>query len=311
MQLMNVIRKGVLVPFPPAAKKNGIIALSPLLNCRQSGEIYCWRIKMTTPVFCVDMDGTLLDEQGRIHPLDREVLQNSKEVLVIPTTGRPLHSIQSRFSTNDLWQNQKIPLPMVLDNGCSLYRPGEEMFRYTAFEPGLQDTLFEIIWQHPDLSFAFVHPQEVHYPWLPSDFARPYFDSFDFKMRPFTEQSRQIPFARVTMISEEPGQIERFVNAVRDLPVEHTSSMPALCELMPAGRHKAQGIEELLEALEIKDAYICAAGDGGNDVEIFELSQRSFAPNTSPEEIQKQADQVIEVEKTGLLGPMIEWARRL
>lgn len=261
---------------------------------------------MPTPVLCVDMDGTLLSEQGQIHPNDREILHDSDSLLIIPTTGRPLHSVQRRFAKNGLWLEQSLPLPLVLDNGCAIYRPQKELVKYTPFAPELQEALLEILWDHRRLSFALIHPEEVHYPWPPSQYANRFFTAFDFNAFSFSERSRRVPFARITMISEDLEPIERFVEATSHLPVETTSSMQGLCEIMPAGRHKAQGLLDLLQALEIEDPFICAAGDGGNDLEIFDLSQRSFAPLTSPPEIQERADQVVDVEKNGLLQPMLE-----
>ena len=42
---------------------------------------------MAKPIICFDLDGTLVDEDGRIHPQDIEILRTETRVHFIPATG--------------------------------------------------------------------------------------------------------------------------------------------------------------------------------------------------------------------------------
>jgi HAD superfamily hydrolase (TIGR01484 family) len=264
---------------------------------------------MTDFVLFVDIDGTLLRISGYIHPADREILLTEKDALIIPATGRPLHSIRSAFARSGLWVGESIPLPMVLDNGCDLYVPVEQRIKQVVLSNDVQQALMEIIPQHPVLSFAFNHQDVVHVPWEPTPLAADYFKRFDFNVQPFPNYSPPERYSKLSMVSDDHEALQRFADAVRHLDLEQVSSMPDLCEVFPRGRHKARGASELLEAMSLGDAFILAAGDGGNDLELFELAGRCFAPINSPPHIQERADEIIDAEKTGILAPMLEWAR--
>jgi hydroxymethylpyrimidine pyrophosphatase-like HAD family hydrolase len=48
------------------------------------------------------------------------------------------------------------------------------------------------------------------------------------------------------------------------------------------------------------------AGDGENDLTLFEMATLSFAPLDSPPAIRTRADRVLDVRKEGLLAPILE-----
>ena len=58
---------------------------------------------MTAPVFIFDLDGTLLNEERRMHPRDREILLSRRDLVLIPATGRTLTSAKGSFAENGLW----------------------------------------------------------------------------------------------------------------------------------------------------------------------------------------------------------------
>jgi Cof subfamily protein (haloacid dehalogenase superfamily) len=276
--------------------------------------MYKWKQEtrgfMTHYVICVDMDGTLLNKEGAIHPSDREILAHPGEIPIIPATGRPLHSIRRALARNGLWTDSPIPLPMTLDNGCALYIPVEKRIQQVSLPTEVQQALLEIIPEHPKLSFAFNHQDEVHVPWQPTPLASAYFERFDFNVQLLPENGTRERYSKLSMVSDDHAAIQRFSEAVRHLEIEQVSSMPNMCEMFPRGRHKARGVSELLDHMGLSDAFILAAGDGGNDLELFDLAGRTFAPNTSPPHILERADEILDAEKTGILAPMLEWARR-
>jgi HAD superfamily hydrolase (TIGR01484 family) len=279
-------------------------------SCVGSLAFFVGRAKMTDFVIFVDLDGTLLSESGHIHPADGEILLADKDALIIPATGRPLHSVRSAFARNLVWVDEPIPLPMVLDNGCDLYVPVEQRIKQVVLPEDVQQALLEIIPQHRGLSFAFNHQDVVHVPWEPTPLSASYFKRFDYDVQPLPKDRPPERYSKLTVISDDHKALRQFADAVCHLNLEQASPMPDLCDIFPRGRHKAHGASDLLEAMDLSGAFILAAGDGGNDLELFELAGRSFAPTNSPPHIKERADEIIDSEKTGILAPMLEWARR-
>lgn len=265
---------------------------------------------MTAPLICVDMDGTLLNGGGRIHPADVELLRSTNASRVIPTTGRPIHSMRIAFQRAGLWLSEPIPLAMVLDNGADCYLPGEKQVIYTPFEPQVMEALMDLMETSPHLSFAINTRQESQALRPPSALALELYEHFDFSTVPFAGV-RELCSTKVTAVCGDSKRMDEFLSRAGALPVELVLSSPVICEVLPLGCHKAHGVTKLFEILGLSGAPILAAGDGRNDLELFDLAQRSFAPLTSPPEILARADQLIDVEKTGLLQPMLDWASRM
>jgi 5-amino-6-(5-phospho-D-ribitylamino)uracil phosphatase len=257
-------------------------------------------------VICVDMDGTLLNKQGNLHAKDIEILRKPARYPIIPSTGRPVRSMFRAFKRNQLWLDELIPLPMVLDNGCVLYCPSGKLVRFTSFLPDVMDELMQLMRQHPHLTFALNTLEQTYVLWPPSALANELFRRFDFDAVPFLE-GQDGQYTKVTVVAEDPRLLQDFTNLASLLPLDLTSSMPEICEILPQGRHKAAGIRELLAEMGMSDAFVCAAGDSANDLEMFDLAGRRFAPLNSLPEILERADQIIDVEKTGILAPILEW----
>ena len=77
------------------------------------------------PIVCLDFDGTLVDEEGHIHPYDVEILAEERhDVVFVPATGRPLHAVRRAFERHGLFADRPVPLPMVLENGAAVYGEG-------------------------------------------------------------------------------------------------------------------------------------------------------------------------------------------
>ncbi len=78
-----------------------------------------------------DLDGTLVQPQGGIHPQDIRLLCSEQPYWFIPATGRPLHSTRALLAESGLFIDQKLPLPLIQQNGAALYRPYEELLDHT------------------------------------------------------------------------------------------------------------------------------------------------------------------------------------
>jgi Cof subfamily protein (haloacid dehalogenase superfamily) len=258
---------------------------------------------MPKPVICLDFDGTLINHDGVIHPRDVEILTTEQRVIFIPATGRLLHAVRHAFEQNDLFVGQPIPLPLVLQNGAVLYEAGEVLHASNPFEPDVQRRLIATAQSHPAVTF-FLFSVDYVAVISPSEVAMAMADGFGLNTQPYQpDDERQI--TKVMCIAEDAAHLRAVADAIADLPLERAFSLPTVLEINAPGVNKGLMMGRLLEEMGWAQARIAAAGDGENDLPLFELAELSFSPHTSPEGVRSQADHVIDTRETGLLAPIL------
>lgn len=269
----------------------------------------CFGVKwiMTVPIICFDLDGTLVDEHGRIHPADIDVLVNTRNAVFIPCTGRPMDSVVAMFHSNGLFQNMPMPFPAVVQNGSAVYMPGEEQLFYKCFPKDVQHQMLEKFDQYPEISFMLMeknrtlllHPNEVGIYWM---------NRFTAGWEECDESSRNNDIGKATCISDDKEVHAELTNQLKMMPLEIKVSMSAIYDINPQGVSKRSGVLSVMEHLGLSDSPVYAAGDGENDLELFSLAKTTFSPATSPAIIQAQSDYVVDMTQNGLLTAMLHEA---
>ncbi len=261
---------------------------------------------MHLPIVCFDMDGTLLDEQGRVHPNDIALLAASEpRAVFIPTTGRPTDSVRCAFARSGLYLKRSIPLNMVLQNGALLLAQHEVPLAYATLDMGIQKELISVAMSFRKVTFLFLSSTSIYVLW-PNAFSMKLAASFDFTVRPLAESDDSIAFSKVMCISDSPTTLDAIGEIVCSWPVERALSMPTILEITNLETNKGNGVTRLLSQIGLAGQLIYAAGDWGNDLPLFRIAAASFAPATAPEAIRMAASHVIDVRRAGLLGPMLD-----
>jgi hydroxymethylpyrimidine pyrophosphatase-like HAD family hydrolase len=156
-------------------------------------------------IACFDLDGTLFNKQGQIHPRDREILADPPgEVLLVPATGRPLTSVKRTFARNGLYAQQPLPFPLVLQNGAALYLPGEILVAHFPFDAEIQSRLIQEVRGFPEVTFLFMDQREV-YILYPHPFGLEAIERWDFPSQPFEHASREAAFSKLMCLSTQPA----------------------------------------------------------------------------------------------------------
>ena len=263
----------------------------------------------TSPIVCLDFDGTLVDDKGCIHPADVEILATERSVAFVPATGRPLHSVRRAFERHGLFSGHPIPFPLVLENGAAVYGEREHLRSRRSLQPELRDELLRAALSAKRTSFL-LHSLDEARTLGSNDLLRGFVRRFDLDARPWDPDSDpagswERPLVKLVVTAEDPEAVGRFEAQTADLPLERTYSLPNMLELGPAGVHKGSGLATLLDHTGHAPREVVVAGDGENDLALFEMATLRFAPADSPPAIRARADRILDVREAGLLAPIL------
>ena len=260
---------------------------------------------MVKPIICFDLDGTLVDEDGRIHPRDIEILRTEERVTFIPATGRPRRAIRQVFERNDLFSKRQIPLPMILQNGAVLYKSDEKLHIVNSFTSETQAMLLKIAQNHAHIASKWFTPEQIYVQSL-NDRALKMAHRYDLDLQPFSQAPESCEFIKVTFTADSAESLQPLKAATSDLWVERYFSIPEILEINAPGVGKGQMLAVLKAELEWQDAPTFVAGDGENDLSLFEQAAIAFCPDSCPATIKSYADEVIDVKEAGLFTPILK-----
>lgn len=259
---------------------------------------------MPKKIICFDLDGTLINAQGVIHPADVEILRTYRDKLLIPATGRSLDSVRQIFAKNGLFIGHALPFPLVLQNGAALYAEGERVLAHFLFEEKVQVQLIQVLFGFPQAGVLFFDLD-----WLyclhDNGLAREAIRSLDFRALPFTQHSPAYRFSKAMCFADNPEVLTAIREAVKPLAVGAFQSLPLALEICPQGVNKANGILQLVKLLGIGDYRLYAVGDSENDLPMLELAHASYAPSTANGDISARVEHVIDVGKNGVLEEIV------
>jgi HAD superfamily hydrolase (TIGR01484 family) len=264
---------------------------------------------MTDTVIAFDLDGTLLDQSGAMHPRDIEILSARDSAIFIPCTGRPLHSVKRLFASNGLFVDQRLPLHLISQNGSLVYFPDERLFIQHTFPEDVQKRLLKRFQDTPDLAaylFSANGICEMHSNALSQSFN----EHWKLPFLAFNPHAEQPACTKFMLISDRDDVLEQIQAEAQRASLETSFSLDHVLELNPGGINKGVALRELISLLKLDLAHLYVAGDGGNDLPLFALSPNSFTPLNSREFVRTHASQQIDTSSEGLLAPILRYAQR-
>lgn len=246
---------------------------------------------MTKKLVCLDVDGTIVDHDGRLHEPVREAVRAVIEAghHVVIATGR------SRGATLPVAESLGIDSGYVIcSNGGATLRldraleDGYEVTDLRTFDP--QSVLAQLRDRLPSAKYALELPDG-------SFLSTERFQDMSFGVVAEGvgfEELMATTAVRLVVFSTD-SSAEEFGRAVEGIGlsgVTYSVGWTAWLDVAAAGVTKASALEALRTVLHVDVAATVAVGDGRNDVEMLRWAGRGVAMGQAPDEVKEAADEV-------------------
>ncbi|MEK4843384.1 Cof-type HAD-IIB family hydrolase [Staphylococcus sp. FSL W8-0271] len=249
---------------------------------------------MSSYLICLDLDGTLLNDDKKITPYTKKVLtilQKQGHKLMI-ATGRPYRASQIYY--HELNMNT----PVVNFNGAFVHHPKDDHFK-NKHEVLDLDLSHEIIQSLNNFGVSNIIAEVKDYVFL-NNFDQKLFDGFSMG-NPKIETGDLL-----NSLNESPTSIlveaeEFMIPRIKQMltrfyaeNIEHRrwgSPFPVI-EIVKQGISKARGIDYVKSYLDMDRNHIIAFGDEDNDLEMIKYAKHGIAMENGLDELKHVANHV-------------------
>ena len=265
---------------------------------------------MERTLYVTDLDGTLLDQAGRIPPESLEILNRlmARGMLFTYATAR------SYVSASVVTDGLRVSAPVIVYNGAYILRPdsGEILAReeFSAPEMDFVVRALDSFGVDP-LVYAYVDGVE-RVSWIAgreNDGVRRYLSlrQGDRRLRPVASREELFRGDKFyfTCIGERAALEPVHAFFAQDVRFRCTLQQELYrpefwCEIMPARATKANAIQKLCRLLGCE--RIVSFGDAINDIPMFEISQEAYAVANAAGELKAIATGVIGSNDSGAVA---------
>lgn len=244
---------------------------------------------MNYKLLAVDIDGTLLNSQGKLTDQTQKRIQEARErgVLFVLSTGRPIQGVKS------LVDQIGGDFPLITYNGAMVLRGKSQEVLYSsslrnedlleAYQAGEKRQATMLIWSDNKLYANKDNQKSRHYSSLTNT---PFkvIETIDELNRPAT---KILWYEEENLLKEYQKELDGEI--VSNTMVYHTSR-PYFLEFVHRKASKAIAIEQLCQAFQIKREETIAVGDSYNDISMIEYAAVGVAMENAPDEIKEKAD---------------------
>ncbi len=252
-------------------------------------------VMMMYKLIALDMDGTLLREDGSISERTKSAIQQARQkgVKVVLASGRPLEGLERYLSELGLTTNEDFALSF---NGALIKNVGtrEVICSQTITGKDVQDVYamsqkLGVNTHAFSAELGLMTPKVSHYTEHERDI-----NGIDLTVMEYSELAEDHPFVKV-MLVDEP---EILSPGVEQLPVEYydrftvVRSAPFFLEILNKDSNKGNGVAMLADYLGIKQEEVICVGDAGNDVHMLKYAGLGVAMGNAFDEIKELADYV-------------------
>ena len=270
---------------------------------------------MTIKLIATDMDGTFLDEKGTYDRLRFDRLLKEMQ-------ARGIHFVAASGNNmtrlNRIFEGFEKEVTFVAENGARLVEKGETLIHQTmprselnALLAYFSDKLVDYRAVVSGLNNSYrLKESSFHYrPGLiePKEFE--VFISHILPVDDFSQIPAHEPISKLTMmIPEDHGRIAADFNQNYPGNLVAVGSGYGAIDFIQKGIHKAWGLCQLMDRYGLKADQVMTFGDGGNDIEMLELTPHSFAVANASGPVQAAARHLIGHHRDGaVMANLEEW----
>ncbi len=233
---------------------------------------------MTTPdirLIAVDMDGTLLDADGRIPDALWRLLPrlHDRGIAFAPASGRQLATLQQQFA------DAPVDVDYIAENGAYVVRDGIEVSS-DAMDPAFAASVVERVrrLQHLDIGLVLCGKRSAYIERTDQAFAGEA-DTYYAKLELVDDLTRVEDQVLKLAVFDFAAAEESVAPALMDLRETHqvVVSGQHWVDIMNPGVNKGRALARLQEALGIGPEHTVAFGDYLNDLEMLQQAEWSYA----------------------------------
>jgi len=265
----------------------------------------------------LDLDGTLVADNGAIHPRTREALQriHDRGVPVMIATGR------SETAAQPALEELGFDVPSVLYNGAAVYCPVEKrVIEQVCLGTDDLDEVIAYGEREGCLIVAMADGEKVGYSPPDIDASLELHDMTRVRFVSSTSDLRIDEIIRVSLFSkshqqagafaahfESSVQGDYYVTDFRlSLLPSHRESKLTVLDVHPPCPGKARALELLEERFGVPPEQVVAIGDATNDLPMIERAGLGVAMQISMPEVIVAADRVIGASETDTIADLVE-----
>lgn len=270
---------------------------------------------MTIKLIATDMDGTFLDEKGTYDRLRFERLLKEMKARGIHFVAASGNSMPRLYRIFEGFEKE---VTFVAENGARLVEKGVTLIHQTmprselnALLAYFSDKLVDYRAVVSGLNNSY-RLKEASFHYRPGLIEPKEFKVFISQILPvddFSQIPADEPVSKLTMmIPEDHERIAADFNQNYPGNLVAVGSGYGAIDFIQEGIHKAWGIRQLMDRYGLKADQIMTFGDGGNDIEMLQLTPHSYAVANASIPVQAAARHLIGHHRDGaVMTTLEEW----
>jgi 5-amino-6-(5-phospho-D-ribitylamino)uracil phosphatase len=244
--------------------------------------------KRNFKLIALDVDGTLLNEEGEISEANRQAIQQARElgVDVVLSTGRSI------LTCRDYALSLSLTSYLVTVNGSEIWDGEGNLLERHILDSSHVEMMQDLAQLHQTRFWATA-TDRVWRQNFPEDISSHKWLKFGFDID--DDGTRKTILARLT----KTGQLEI------------SNSSPTNIEINALGVNKANGLRSVCQRMGIGMHEVIAMGDSLNDIEMIKQVGCGVAMGNAQEEVKNAADWVTATnEEDGVAKAIVHWVLR-
>jgi Cof subfamily protein (haloacid dehalogenase superfamily) len=248
---------------------------------------------MASPIKLIvtDLDGTLLNSNHEISPRTEEALREAmrRGIPLVLATGK------TRTSALHIIKHLGLDTHGVYLQGLIVYSGKGDVLYQKTLDPNPAHIAIEaaLHGKYPSVIYSGARIlTDVKSPY--TDILTRYHEPQPEPVGPLRAMLDQVPIHKLTFI-DEPSRITALRNELTPQIGQTTTLVQALdtmLEVLPPNSSKGEGLQHLLEIINMPPENILALGDGENDIGMVQLAGIGVAMGNAKPELQKAADYI-------------------